>query len=48
MDGDQRPGALHRLCQRYGARVREQVARTFDDPARTEDELRYVILLMRS
>jgi len=37
MDGDQRPGALRRLRQRYG-----------DDPAKTEDELRYVISLMRS
>ena len=37
MDGDQSPGVLHRLRQRYG-----------DDPAKTEDELRYVISLMRS
>jgi RNA polymerase sigma-70 factor (ECF subfamily) len=40
--------ALHRLRQRYGAKVREQVAQTLDDPAKIEDELRYLISLMRS
>lgn len=40
--------ALHRLRQRYGAKVREQVAQTLDDPAKTEDELRYLISLMQS
>jgi len=40
--------ALHRMRQRFGAVLREQVARTLDDPARTDDELRYLIGLMGS
>jgi RNA polymerase sigma-70 factor (ECF subfamily) len=38
--------ALHRMRQRFGARLREHVAQTVEDPARTEDELRYLIELM--
>jgi len=38
--------ALHRMRQRFGARLREQVAQTVEDPAGTEDELRYLIELM--
>jgi RNA polymerase sigma-70 factor (ECF subfamily) len=40
--------ALHRHRQRYGAKLREHVAQTLDDPARTEDELRYLIHLLRA
>ena len=35
--------ALHRLRQRFGAKLREHVAQTVDDPAKTEDELLYLI-----
>jgi len=35
--------ALHRLRQRFAAKLREHVAQTVDDPAKTEDELRYLI-----
>ena len=35
--------ALHRMRQRFGAKLREHVAETVDDPARIEDELRYLI-----
>jgi RNA polymerase sigma-70 factor (ECF subfamily) len=38
--------ALHRIRHRFGAKVREHVARTVDDPAKTEDELRYLINAM--
>ena len=38
--------ALHRMRQKFGARLREHVAQTLDDPAKTEDELRYLINLM--
>lgn len=38
--------ALHRMRQRFGAKLREHVAQTVDDPAKTEDELRYLINLM--
>lgn len=40
--------AVHRMRQRYGAKLRELVAQTLDDPAKTEDELRYLITLMQS
>jgi len=35
--------ALHRMRQRFGAKLREHVAQTVDDPSKTEDELRYLI-----
>lgn len=35
--------ALHRMRQRFGAKLREHVAQTVDDPEKTEDELRYLI-----
>jgi len=35
--------ALHRMRQRFGAKLREHVSQTVDDPAKTEDELRYLI-----
>ena len=35
--------ALHRLRQRFGVKLREHVAQTVDDPAKTEDELRHLI-----
>lgn len=38
--------ALHRMRRRFGTRLREQVAQTVDDPAKTEDELRYLIELV--
>jgi hypothetical protein len=34
------------MRQRFGARLREHVAQTVEDPDRTEDELRYLIGLM--
>ena len=40
--------ALHRMRQKYCAKLRELVAQTVDDPAKTEDELRYLINLMRA
>jgi RNA polymerase sigma factor (sigma-70 family) len=35
--------ALHRMRQRYGEKLREQVAQTVDDPATIEDEIRHLI-----
>lgn len=35
--------ALHRLRHRFGVKLREHVAQTVDDPAKTEDELRHLI-----
>ncbi len=32
--------ALHRLRERYGQQIRLQIARTVDDPAQVDDELR--------
>jgi len=40
--------ALHRLRQGFGAKLREHVAQTVEDPAKTDDELRYLINLMRA
>jgi RNA polymerase sigma-70 factor (ECF subfamily) len=40
--------ALHRMRQRFGSALRERVAQTLEDPARVEDELRYLIGLMGS
>jgi len=40
--------ALHRLRQRFAAKLREHVAQTVEDPSKTEDELRYLINLMRA
>lgn len=37
---------LHRMRQRFGAKLREQVARTVEDPEKTADELRYLISLI--
>jgi hypothetical protein len=38
--------ALHRMRQRFGARLRERVLQTVEDPSRAEEELRYLIELM--
>ena len=35
--------ALHRMRQRFGAKLHDHVARTLDDPDKTEDELRYLM-----
>jgi len=35
--------ALHRLRQRFGALLRQQVARTVSSEAEIEDEIRYLI-----
>lgn len=37
---------VHRLRQRYGALLREEVARTVEDPARVDDELRYLFSVL--
>ncbi len=39
--------AIHRLRQRYSALVREGVARTVADEADVEDEMRYLIAVLR-
>lgn len=38
--------AVHRLRQRYGTILREEVARTVEDPARVDDELRYLFSVL--
>ncbi|HSL83669.1 MAG TPA: sigma factor-like helix-turn-helix DNA-binding protein, partial [Thermoanaerobaculia bacterium] len=38
--------AIHRLRQRYGALLREEVARTVEDPGRVADELRYLFSVL--
>ncbi len=38
--------AVSRLRERYGVRVREEIANTVDDPAEVEVELRYLIELV--
>jgi len=38
--------AVHRLRQRYGAILREEVARTVEDPERVDDELRYLFSVL--
>lgn len=38
--------AVHRLRQRYGALLREEVARTVEDAARVDDELRYLFSVL--
>ena len=38
--------AVHRLRQRYGALLREEVARTVEDPGRVDDELRYLFSVL--
>ena len=38
--------AVHRLRQRYGELVREEVAHTVTSPAELEDEMRHLIELM--
>jgi RNA polymerase sigma-70 factor (ECF subfamily) len=38
--------AVHRLRQRYGILVREEVAHTVANPSETQDELRYLIELV--
>ena len=38
--------ALHRMRHRFGVKLREHVAQTLDDPAKIEDELRYLIAAM--
>lgn len=40
--------AVHRLRQRYGELVREEIAHTVPSPADVQDELRYLISLMAS
>ena len=39
--------AVHRLRQRYAALVREAVARTVADEGDVEDELRYLVAVLR-
>jgi RNA polymerase sigma factor (sigma-70 family) len=38
--------AVHRLRQRYGALLREEVARTVEDPDRVDEELRYLFSVL--
>lgn len=38
--------AIHRMRQRYGQLLREEVARTVDSPAEVEDELRWLLAVM--
>jgi len=38
--------AVHRLRQRYGQLVREEIANTVTNPAEIEEEMRYLIALM--
>ena len=38
--------AVHRLRQRYGELVREEIAHTVSSPSEVEDEMRYLIALM--
>ncbi len=40
-------GAVHRLRQRYRALVREEIAQTVSDPNEIEEEIRYLITVMR-
>jgi RNA polymerase sigma factor (sigma-70 family) len=40
-------GALHRLRQRYRALVREEIAHTVSDPREIEEEIRYLIEVIR-
>jgi RNA polymerase sigma-70 factor (ECF subfamily) len=40
--------AAHRLRRRYAELVREEVARTLDDPAGVEEELRYLLAALGS
>ena len=35
--------AVHRLRQRYGEHIREEVARTLTNPAELEEEIRYLL-----
>ena len=39
--------AVHRLRQRYGRRLREEIARTVSSPAEVDEELRHLINVMR-
>lgn len=38
--------AVHRLRQRYGALLREEVGRTVEDPGRVDDEIRYLFSVL--
>jgi RNA polymerase sigma-70 factor (ECF subfamily) len=38
--------AVHRLRQRFGALLREQVARTVSSEAEVEEEIRYLISVL--
>jgi RNA polymerase sigma-70 factor (ECF subfamily) len=40
--------AVHRLRQRYGEIVRQEIAHTVDNPVEAEDEMHYLIKLMTS
>ena len=40
--------AIHRLRQRFGALLREEIARTVSSEAEVEEEIRYLISLMES
>jgi RNA polymerase sigma-70 factor (ECF subfamily) len=40
--------ALHRLRQRYRQLLREEIAQTVATPAEIEDELRYLVAVLRS
>jgi RNA polymerase sigma factor (sigma-70 family) len=40
--------ALHRLRQRFGALLREQVVRTVSSPAEVDEELRYLVSVLGS
>lgn len=35
--------AMHRLRQRFGSSLRDQVSQTVDDPSKVDDELRYLL-----
>jgi len=39
--------AVHRLRQRFGQRLREEIARTVSSPAEVDEELRHLINVMR-
>jgi RNA polymerase sigma factor (sigma-70 family) len=39
--------AVHRLRQRYGELLRDEIAQTVEDPAEIEEELRYLLTALR-
>ena len=40
--------AVHRLRQRYGQRIREQISQTVATPEEAEEELRYLFSVLRA